>query len=79
MRRATKIAIFGVAIVAIAFSALRLGRGPIGASRDYGGELEARAVPDFTSRDPERWVNGAPPSTAELRSSVVLIEAWHPD
>jgi hypothetical protein len=77
--RAAKIAILAVAVATIAIFAFRVVRGPSGASRDYGGRLEPVAVADFPSRDPERWVNGAPPSASELRAGVLLIEAWHPD
>jgi hypothetical protein len=41
VKRSAKIAIFVVAAAAIAFAGLRVRRGPTGASRDYGGELEA--------------------------------------
>ncbi len=57
---------------------LRVWRGPIGATTEYGGTLESRLVADFSSTDPGRWVNGAPASLASLRGEVVVIEAWAP-
>jgi hypothetical protein len=68
----------GVLVVA-AFVGLRVYRGPSGATSAYGGDLEARLLPEFPKAGAESWVNGAPQSLAALRGSVVLVEAWHPD
>lgn len=78
MRRGTRIALAVVVTLGVAVVGVRIYRGPSGASRDFGGSLEAMAVPDFSSLGPERWVNGSPTSLAALRGNVVLIEAWHP-
>jgi hypothetical protein len=78
MRRSTAIGIGIVLAAATAVAGFRLWRGPSGASRDYGGELEARSVPDFPSLAGERWANGAPTSLASLRGNVIVVEAWHP-
>ncbi len=67
-----------VLLGAVAFAGLRVWRGPIGASTEYGGALEARVLPDFPSTEANRWVNGAPSTLASLRGEVVLIEAWAP-
>jgi hypothetical protein len=78
MRRAVRIAgILGV-LVALAAIGLWYVRGPSGASKDYGGSIEAALVADFPTLSPERWVNGAPQSLAAARGSVILIEAWAP-
>jgi hypothetical protein len=53
-------------------------RGPSGATTEYGGSLPTKEVPEFTSLDVGRWVNGAPVSLAGARGEVLLIEAWHP-
>jgi hypothetical protein len=55
-----------------------IGRGPSGATTEYGGSLPAKEVPEFTSLDAGRWVNGAPMSLASARGEVLIIEAWHP-
>jgi hypothetical protein len=57
---------------------LRLWRGPTGATAEYGGKLESLLLPDFSSSEPARWVNGAPVSLPALRGEVVFIEAWAP-
>jgi hypothetical protein len=51
---------------------LRVWRGPTGAT------AESPPVPDFSSSEPLRWVNGAPVSLATLRGEVVFVEAWAP-
>jgi len=73
-----KIAAPVVLLGASAFVGLRIWRGPIGATVEHGGTLEARLLPDFPSTDAARWVNGAPAPLASLRGEVVLIEAWAP-
>ena len=78
MRRRAKFALIAALTVGAAVIGFRVYRGPTDASSEYGGELAALPVPDFSSLSPERWVNGAPTSLASLRGSVVLIEAWHP-
>ena len=55
-----------------------LQRGPSGATAEYGGSLPAKAIPEFTSLDANRWVNGPPTSLASARGEVVILEAWHP-
>jgi hypothetical protein len=52
--------------------------GVTGATADYGGALPSRTVPEFTSLDAARWVNGAPAGLEGARGSVVIVEAWHP-
>jgi hypothetical protein len=73
--------------IAIAVLALLAGAGLVvykrmlgatGPTSELGGGLEALAIPEFSSSDAGRWVNGAPVSLEKLRGSVVLIEAWHP-
>ena len=67
------------ALVAVAaFAAMRVWRGPSGATTEYGGTLASRLLPEFPSSDAARWVNGAPAPLASLRGEVVLIEAWAP-
>lgn len=63
---------------ATALTGLHCWRGPVGASTEYGGTLEARQLPDFPSTDATRWVNGEPTPLAKLRGEVVFIEAWAP-
>ena len=68
---------FAAALVAVgALFVLR--RGPSGATTEYGGSLPTKEVPEFTSLDAARWVNGAPASLASARGQVLIIEAWHP-
>ena len=76
--RSLKIGASILLVGAFAFTGLRCWRGPVGASTEYGGTLEARQLPDFTSTDAARWVNGAPAPLAKLRGEVVFIEAWAP-
>jgi hypothetical protein len=78
VRRPVKIALAVAAAALIAIAAGGLLRGPTGASTEFGGQLAATVLPEFTSMSPERWANGAPLSLAEQRGSVILIEAWHP-
>jgi hypothetical protein len=78
MRRALKVAGISGVLVVLAAAGFWYLRGPTGASKDYGGALEAALVPDFPTLSPERWVNGAPTSLAAARGSVVVIEAWAP-
>jgi hypothetical protein len=67
-----------ILLVAVGIGAVRVLRGPSGATTDYGGSIAARAIPEFPTADPARWVNGAPTSMANLRGQVVFIEAWSP-
>ena len=34
------------------------------------------AVPEFPTRDPQRWINSAPLSISDLQGQVVLIDVW---
>jgi hypothetical protein len=34
-------------------------------------------VPEFSSKDANHWVNGAPAMLSPMRGDVVLVEAWH--
>jgi hypothetical protein len=56
----------------------KMSRGKSGASAAYGGSLEAKVVPEFTTQDASRWVNGAPTTIAAHRGNPVLIESWSP-
>jgi hypothetical protein len=67
-----------VVFLAVGIGACRILRGPSGATTDYGGSIEARAIPEFPSAETSRWVNGAPTPMASLRGQVVFIEAWSP-
>jgi hypothetical protein len=78
MRRAGKIAAVVGLLVAVAAAGLWYARGPSGASKEFGGSIEASLVPEFPTQSPERWVNGQPQTLAAARGSVVLIEAWAP-
>jgi hypothetical protein len=76
--RGIKIAGAVALLAAAAVLGLRVWRGPIGATTEYGGTLESRLVAEFPATDASRWVNGAPAPLASLRGEVVLIEAWAP-
>ena len=74
-----KVAAICVAAALVMAGALfMLRRGPTGATAEYGGTLPTKEVPEFTSLDAGRWVNGAPASLASARGQVLIIEAWHP-
>jgi hypothetical protein len=73
-----KVAVAVALLGAASFVGLRVWRGPVGATTEYGGAIEARVLPDFPSSDAGRWVNGAPTTLASLRGEVVFIEAWAP-
>jgi hypothetical protein len=45
---------------------------------EYSSQLENVTVADFSSLQPDRWVNGSPTSLTQLRDHVVLLEVWHP-
>jgi hypothetical protein len=70
-------AVLGV-LIGAGLIVLKRMRGDTGATSELGGGLEATVIPEFSSSEPGRWVNGAPMSLEKLRGSVVLIEAWHP-
>jgi hypothetical protein len=76
--KGTKIAGAVVLLGVVAVGGLRVWRGPIGATTEYGGTLESRLVAEFPTTDASRWVNGPPAPLASLRGEVVLIEAWAP-
>jgi hypothetical protein len=65
-------------VLVVAGSRLLTKRGPTGATVDYGGALPAKSIPEFSSLDAGRWVNGAPTSLASVRGQVVVLEGWHP-
>jgi hypothetical protein len=54
----------GATAIGLALSALVLHAGPA-----------PRAVPEFSTLDPEHWV-GPPVSVRELRGHVVLLDIW---
>jgi hypothetical protein len=76
--KALKVALVVSLLGAAGAVGFRLWRGPTGATAEYGGKLESLVVPDFSSSEPARWVNGAPLSLSALRGEVVFIEAWAP-
>jgi hypothetical protein len=78
MAKWMKIALPVAAALVLAVIGFRWWRGPVGASSDYGGSLDAKTVADFPSVDPARWVNGAPSPLAAARGDVVFIEGWAP-
>jgi hypothetical protein len=78
LSRRLKLAVFGALVVVGSVGAFRVWRGPVGATKEYGGALASRILPEFSSSDAARWVNGAPAPLASLRGEVVLIEAWAP-
>lgn len=69
---------FAAALVVVGALFVTRRGGPTGATADYGGSLPTKEVPEFTSLDAGRWVNGAPASLASARGQVLIIEAWHP-
>ena len=73
-----KIAAAAALLAVAAYGGLRVWRGPIGATTEYGGTLASRHLEEFSTTDAGRWVNGAPAPLASLRGEVVLIEAWAP-
>jgi hypothetical protein len=77
MSKLTKVLIAVAVLAALAFAARFAIRGRTGASTELGGQLEARAIPDFGSQEAGRWVNGAP-SPLGGRAEVVFIEGWAP-
>ncbi len=56
----------------------KMSRGKSGASAAYGGSVDAKVVPEFSTQDAARWVNGEPTTLAALRGAPVLIESWSP-
>ncbi len=78
MRKGARILLLLAVVGVGAVIGTRLWRGSSGASKPYGGSLEASVLPDFPDLSPARWVNGAPTGLSSARGSVVLIEAWHP-
>jgi hypothetical protein len=79
MKKWMKIAGIALAVAGLGVVGARFVlRAPTGATSDYGGTLQAKSIPEFTSLEAGRWVNGAPASLASARGQVVLIEAWHP-
>jgi hypothetical protein len=56
----------------------RMAMGKSGPSDTYGGSIEAKLVPELTTQDKGRWVNGEPTTLAAHRGSPVLIESWSP-
>jgi hypothetical protein len=67
-----------VALLALGYGSFRYMRGPSGASVAYGGALEAKVVPEFTSTDASTWANGDATSLASLRGAPVILEIWSP-
>jgi hypothetical protein len=78
MKRGLKVAGAAVLVLAAGFGAMRIVRGPSGASSAYGGSIEANAPPELPSNDANAWVNGAPTTLAALHGSPVLLEVWSP-
>ena len=44
--------------------------------RGANAAVEATPAPEFTSRNPDDWINGPPQRLADLRGKVVLLDVW---
>ncbi len=40
------------------------------------GQEISRPLPEFTSGDPDRWLNSPPLTVQELRGQVVFLDVW---
>ena len=78
MSKLTKVLIAVGVLVVLGVGVRFAIRGRTGASTEIGGSLEAQPLPEFSSQDPARWVNGAPISLEGAKGQVLFIEGWGP-
>ncbi len=38
--------------------------------------VKAQTIPEFTTADPDRWINSKPLQKANLEGKIVLLEIW---